>query len=86
MPSVGRPKASRTRPFQLREGEKGEMLTAIGYKGYRMVRATRGVSSGVFFFEVRVGECLQGEDGHMRIGWCTDSGDVQAPTGYDGNS
>ena len=37
-------------------------------------------------FEVRVGECLQGEDGHMRIGWCTDSGDVQAPTGYDVNS
>ena len=31
-----------------------DMLTAIGCKGYRMVRATHGVGSGSWYFEVRV--------------------------------
>jgi Set1/Ash2 histone methyltransferase complex subunit ASH2 len=65
----------------------GEHLTsAVGHKGYRMVRATHGVSSGSWYFEVRVGEPLHGEDGHTRLGWCTEMGELQAPVGFDINS
>ena len=63
-----------------------DMLTAIGCKGYRMVRATHGVGSGSWYFEVRVNTPLNGEDGHTRLGWCTDMGELQAPVGYDHNS
>ena len=42
----------------------------VGYRGYRMVRATHGVSSGSWYFEVRVNTPLNGEDGHTRLGWC----------------
>ena len=61
-------------------------LTAVGYKGYRMVRATHGVAAGSWYFEVRVCAPHNGEDGHTRIGWSTEAGDVQAPVGYDLNS
>ena len=47
-----------------------DMLTAIGCKGYRMVRATHGVGSGSWYFEVRVNAPLNSEDGHTRLGWC----------------
>lgn len=83
------------------------MLTVIGYKGYRMVRATHGVSSGSWYFEMQdratarfywqcslltrdarhqtrivvpaaqVHAPQNGEDGHVRLGWCTEMGDVQ---------
>jgi hypothetical protein len=69
----------------LRENEQGVALSAVGYKGYRMVRATHGVSSGCYYYEVLVQEPLHGEDGHMRIGWSTEAGDLQAPVGYDVN-
>ncbi|GFQ05264.1 set1/ash2 histone methyltransferase complex subunit ash2 [Phtheirospermum japonicum] len=61
-----------------------DRLTAGSTKGYRMVRATRGVNEGAWYFEIKVVHL--GETGHTRLGWSTDKGDLQAPVGYDGNS
>ncbi|CAI0450153.1 unnamed protein product [Linum tenue] len=61
-----------------------DRLSAGSAKGYRMVRATRGVCEGAWYFEIKV-ESL-GETGHTRLGWSTEKGDLQAPVGYDGNS
>lgn len=61
-----------------------DRFTAGSVKGYRMVRATRGVVEGVWYFEIKVVHL--GETGHTRLGWSTDKGDLQAPVGYDGNS
>ena len=49
-----------------------------------MVRATRGVCEGAWYFEIKV--VTLGETGHTRLGWSTEKGDLQAPVGYDGNS
>lgn len=49
-----------------------------------MVRATRGVVKGAWYYEIKL-ETL-GETGHVRLGWSTEKGDLQAPVGYDGNS
>ncbi|KAK1315951.1 hypothetical protein QJS10_CPA05g00837 [Acorus calamus] len=61
-----------------------DRLTAGSVKGYRMVRATRGVSEGAWYFEIKI--LRLGETGHTRLGWTTIKGDLQAPVGYDGNS
>ncbi|XP_047308605.1 protein TRAUCO-like [Impatiens glandulifera] len=61
-----------------------DRLSAGSTKGYRMVRATRGVVEGAWYFEIKVVNL--GETGHTRIGWTTEKGDLQAPVGYDGNS
>ncbi|KAM7277601.1 hypothetical protein ACFE04_004735 [Oxalis oulophora] len=61
-----------------------DRLNASCIKGYRMVRATRGVVEGAWYFEIKL-ESL-GETGHTRLGWSTEKGDLQAPVGYDGNS
>lgn len=61
-----------------------DRLSAGSTKGYRMVRATRGVTEGAWYFEIKVVHL--GETGHTRLGWSTDKGDLQAPVGYDGNS
>ena len=61
-----------------------DRLSAGSCKGYRMVRATRGVSEGAWYFEINVVKL--GETGHTRLGWSTEKGDLQAPVGYDGNS
>lgn len=61
-----------------------DRLTAGSTKGYRMVRATRGVQEGAWYFEIRVMKL--GESGHTRLGWATEKGDLQAPVGFDGNS
>lgn len=61
-----------------------DRLSAGSIKGYRMVRATRGVVEGAWYFEIKVVHL--GETGHTRLGWSTDKGDLQAPVGYDGNS
>lgn len=61
-----------------------DRLSAGSTKGYRMVRATRGVSEGAWYFEIKVMKL--GETGHTRLGWATEKGDLQAPVGYDGNS
>ncbi|KAI3955357.1 hypothetical protein MKW98_018458 [Papaver atlanticum] len=61
-----------------------DRLSAGSSKGYRMVRATRGVVEGAWYFEIKVVNL--GETGHTRLGWSTDKGDLQAPVGYDGYS
>ncbi|XP_028081902.1 protein TRAUCO-like isoform X2 [Camellia sinensis] len=61
-----------------------DRLTAASIKGYTMVRATRGVVDGAWYFEIKVVNL--GETGHTRLGWSTEKGDLQAPVGYDGNS
>lgn len=61
-----------------------DRLTAGSNKGYRMVRATRGVVEGAWYFEIRV--VSLGATGHTRLGWSMEKGDLQAPVGYDGNS
>jgi Set1/Ash2 histone methyltransferase complex subunit ASH2 len=61
-----------------------DRLSAGSCKGYRMVRATRGVMGGAWYFEIRVVNL--GDTGHMRLGWSPEKGDLQAPVGYDGNS
>ncbi|KAL5831874.1 hypothetical protein ACOSQ4_017228 [Xanthoceras sorbifolium] len=61
-----------------------DRLTAGSTKGYRMVRATRGVAEGAWYYEIKVEKL--GETGHSRLGWSTEKGDLQAPVGYDGNS
>ncbi|KAL8055526.1 hypothetical protein ABFX02_04G061800 [Erythranthe guttata] len=73
---------------KVHKAEKVELsddrTTASSTKGYRMVRATRGVVEGAWYFEIKV--VRLGETGHTRLGWSTDKGDLQAPVGYDGNS
>ncbi|KAF9592788.1 hypothetical protein IFM89_017358 [Coptis chinensis] len=49
-----------------------------------MVRATRGVVEGAWYFEIKIEKL--GESGHSRLGWSMEKGDLQAPVGYDGNS
>ncbi|KAI3683294.1 hypothetical protein L1987_83797 [Smallanthus sonchifolius] len=61
-----------------------DRLSAGSCKGYRMVRATRGVMEGAWYYEIKV--VSLGETGHTRLGWSTEKGDLQAPVGYDGNS
>ncbi|XP_057473475.1 protein TRAUCO-like isoform X1 [Actinidia eriantha] len=61
-----------------------DRLSAGSTKGYRMVRATRGVLEGAWYFEIKIVKL--GETGHTRLGWSMEKGDLQAPVGYDGNS
>ncbi|KAH7838181.1 hypothetical protein Vadar_022984 [Vaccinium darrowii] len=61
-----------------------DRLSAGSSKGYRMVRATRGVVEGAWYFEIKVVNL--GSTGHTRLGWSMEKGDLQAPVGYDGNS
>ncbi|XWS73577.1 hypothetical protein CRYUN_Cryun02cG0141000 [Craigia yunnanensis] len=61
-----------------------DRMSAGSTKGYRMVRATRGVVEGAWYFEIKVVKL--GETGHTRLGWSMEKGDLQAPVGYDGNS
>lgn len=59
-----------------------DRLTASGTKGYRMVRATRGVASGAWYFEVKVLRIPP--MGGTRLGWATNKADIQTPVGADG--
>ncbi|PIA53506.1 hypothetical protein AQUCO_00900238v1 [Aquilegia coerulea] len=73
---------------KVHKAEKVELsddrLSAGSSKGYRMVRATRGVVKGAWYYEIKVEKL--GQTGHTRLGWSTEKGDLQAPVGYDGNS
>ncbi|KAE9620241.1 hypothetical protein Lal_00019064 [Lupinus albus] len=61
-----------------------DRMGAGSTKGYRMVRATRGVVEGAWYFEIKIVKL--GQTGHTRLGWSTERGDLQAPVGFDGNS
>jgi hypothetical protein len=64
--------------------------------GFRMVRATHGVHNGAYYCEVEIlppdtttlkTDETQSEnnvpDSHIRLGWSTRQGDLQAPLGHD---
>ncbi|KAI7990278.1 Protein TRAUCO [Camellia lanceoleosa] len=61
-----------------------DRLSVGSTKGYIMVRATRGVMKGAWYFEIKVVKL--GEMGHTRLGWSMEKGDLQAPVGYKANS
>ncbi|KAG6632410.1 hypothetical protein CIPAW_13G157500 [Carya illinoinensis] len=71
--------------LKIYKAEKVELsddrLSAGSTKGYMMVRATRGVVEGTWYFEIEVASL--GESGHTRLGWSTEKGNLQAPVGYD---
>lgn len=47
-----------------------------------MIRATHGVHNGAYYWECQI---LQSVDinAHVRLGWSTRQGELQAPVGYD---
>lgn len=59
-------------------------MSVTSSKGYRMARATHGAFQGTWYFEIKVGHL--GDTGHVRLGWSTRKGDLQAPVGYDQHS
>ncbi|XP_070187573.1 set1/Ash2 histone methyltransferase complex subunit ASH2-like [Littorina saxatilis] len=58
-----------------------DRLTVSGEKGYAMIRASHGVLSGQWYFEVTVNELP--EPSAVRVGWSQPLGNLQAPCGYD---
>ncbi|KAI5019360.1 hypothetical protein ZWY2020_044248 [Hordeum vulgare] len=58
-----------------------DRLTAGSTKGYRMIRATHGVASGAWYFEVKLVHL--GSSGATRLGWATNKADMQTPVGCD---
>ncbi|CAD6254871.1 unnamed protein product [Miscanthus lutarioriparius] len=58
-----------------------DRVSAASNKGYRMVRATHGVTSGTWSFEVKIVHL--GPTGHTRLGWATNWADIETPVGYD---
>jgi len=58
-----------------------DRLAVTGDKGYSLIRATHGVSSGTWYWECLIED--QPEGSHTRIGWCQQLANLQAPLGYD---
>jgi len=59
-----------------------DRLTAFNERGHRMVRSSFPAIEGAWYYEVDILE----HRGNSRIGWATEKGDVQGPTGYDKHS
>jgi len=55
--------------------------------GYKMVRATHGIHAGAYFWEAKVLQPVLGgvgtEGAHVRLGWSTRQGALQAHVGFD---
>lgn len=47
-----------------------------------MARATHGADNGSYYWEVEILE-TSAKDSHIRVGWSTRNGELQAPVGYD---
>ena len=47
-----------------------------------MIRATHGVHNGAYYWECQIGQSAD-NNAHVRIGWSTRQGELQAPVGYD---
>lgn len=62
-----------------------DQLTVTGTKGFRMVRASHGVSNGTWYWECTV-LSPETKEGHCRLGWSRRTGSLQAPVGYDKSS
>jgi hypothetical protein len=59
-----------------------DQLTCMGQDGFRMIRATQGVHSGSYYYEVEI-LAPESEDAHVRVGWSTRQGELQSFVGYD---
>lgn len=60
-----------------------DRMTCKGVEGgFRMARATHGVHRGEYYWECQI---LPSDDpnAHVRVGWSTEKGELQAPVGYD---
>ena len=64
-----------------------DQLTLSGAEGgYRMVRATHGVHRGSYYWEIEILDLSLIDDSinaHVRVGWSTRQGELQAPVGFD---
>lgn len=60
-------------------------------KGYCMIRATHGLETGSYYFEVAVNKIDKATyqpkadytQPHVRIGWSLSNGELEAPVGFD---
>eukprot|EP01035_Chromulina_nebulosa_P037259 gene37259-50287_t len=60
-----------------------DQLTIHGCEGgYRMVRATHGLHWGSYYWELEV-LAPSSDNSHVRLGWSTRQGELQAPVGFD---
>lgn len=59
-----------------------DQLTCVGQDGFRMIRATQGVHSGSYYYEVEI-LAPESDDAHVRVGWSTRQGELQSFVGYD---
>ena len=64
-----------------------QLVCSGGEGGFRMIRATQGVHAGSYYYEVEIlAPAPACEDAHVRLGWSTREGHLQAFTGYDKSS
>lgn len=62
-----------------------QLVCTGGEGGFQMIRATQGVHAGSYYYEVEILASLC-EESHVRLGWSTREGQLQAFTGYDKSS
>lgn len=85
--------SARDRAPQLKLSHDQLQVSGVG-GGFRMVRATHGVHSGAYYCEVEIlppevsrvdehGVHTALPESHVRLGWSTRKGDLQAPLGHD---
>ncbi|CAI4228541.1 unnamed protein product [Auanema sp. JU1783] len=67
------------RAYQLRVGD--DQMTVTGFEGYCLARATHGVSTGTWYYEVQF--LKQPPGTHVRIGWSQPLAVVQSCCGYN---
>eukprot|EP00605_Chrysophyceae_sp_TOSAG23-4_P001000 GSChrysophyteH1.ASY1.ANO1.1101.1 assembled CDS len=84
-PSVALSERDRA-PQLILSKDQMEVTGIIG--GYRLVRSTHGVHNGAYFWEAEIlppdDESIAGC--HVRLGWSTRQGELQAPVGNDAHS
>ncbi|KAJ2384272.1 transcription factor, contains a PHD finger motif, partial [Coemansia sp. RSA 2603] len=61
---------------------ESDRMTVWNDKGYRMAKASHGVESGAWYFEVDVLQPVRPEF-NLRVGWSQISGELNATCGYD---
>ncbi|OLY85177.1 Set1/Ash2 histone methyltransferase complex subunit ASH2 [Smittium mucronatum] len=62
--------------------EGPDNLIVYNELGYRMSKASHGISSGSYYFEAEILKPIK-PNGNLRIGYAQISADLQAPCGYD---
>lgn len=63
---------------------RDQMTVTTDESGYKMIRATHGVHAGQYYWELKVLPPLDACSGaHVRVGWSTRQGHLQAHVGFD---